>query len=68
MLVTVRIFFQACAGNQPHVCNQQELDDLTRDVSFTKSHAYILTLPDKHNLYDPTRNIATYQKRQFGSV
>lgn len=24
-------FFQANASKQPHVCNQQELDDLTKD-------------------------------------
>ena len=43
MLVTMRIFPQSNASKEPHVCNQQELDNLKKDLSFTKSNAQILT-------------------------
>jgi len=32
-------FFQVNTSKKPHVCNQQELDNLTKDLHFTKSNA-----------------------------
>jgi hypothetical protein len=49
---------------QPHFPNQQELDDLVRDLGLTKSNAELLTSRLKEwNLLDPSCKTSKYRRR-----
>ena len=51
-------------NDSPHFPNQQELDDLLRDLGLTKSNAELLTSRLKEwNLLDPSCRTSKYQKR-----
>ena len=57
-------FVEKSPKNVPHFPNQQELDDLIRDLGLTKSNAELLTSRLKEwNLLDPTCKSSIYRKR-----
>lgn len=56
--------YQASSSKDPHFPNQEELDDLVRDLGLTKSNAELLASRLKEwNLLDPTCSITTYRNR-----
>ena len=59
-------FDKAGTSKELHFPNQQEMDDLIRDVGLTKKNAELLTLQLKEwHLLDPTRMISKYRKRHL---
>ena len=54
-------------SEEPHFPNQQEMDDLIRDMGLTKENAQLLTSRLKQwNLLDPTCKASKYRKRHLG--
>ena len=59
-------FCEASTSEEPHIPNQQEMDDLIRDMGLTKENAQLLTSRLKEcNLLDPTCKVSKYRKRHL---
>ena len=59
-------FREASKSKEPHFPNQQEMDDLIRDMGPTKENAQLLTSRLKEcNLLDPTCKVSKYRKRHL---
>ena len=59
-------FCEASTSEEPHFPNQQEMDDLIRDMGLTKENAQLLTSRLKEcNLLDPTCKVSKYRKRHL---
>ena len=56
-------FDKAGASKEPHFPNQQEMDDLIRDMELTKENAELLTSRLKEwHLLDPACRVSKYRK------
>ena len=59
-------FCEASASEEPHFPNQQEMDDLIRDMGLTKENAQLLTSRLKEcNLLDFTCKVSKYRKHHL---
>ena len=59
-------FCEASTSEEPHFPNQQEMDDLIRDMELIKENAEFLTSRLKEcNLLDPTCKVSKYRKRHL---
>ena len=57
---------EASTSEEPHFPNQQEMDDLIRDMELTKENAQLLTSRLKEwNFLDPTCKVSKYRKRHL---
>ena len=59
-------FCEASTSEESHFPNQQEIDDLIRNMGMTKENAQLLTSRLKEcNLLDPTCKVSKYRKRHL---
>ena len=59
----------ASTSKEPHFPNQQEMDDLIRDIELAKKNAKLFTSRLKEwHLLDPTCRVSKYRKRHLSFV
>ena len=60
---------KAGISKEPHFPNQQEMDDLIRDMGLTKENAELLTSRlEEWHLFDSTCKVSKYRKRHLSSA